>query len=71
MELHEALATVLTGPDPCDGCRWRACCAETGAACVAFREYCGGASHAKWGLMPKQPRLDIGQRLGLAVKPAA
>ncbi|MGH7130285.1 MAG: hypothetical protein ACREIV_17070 [Planctomycetaceae bacterium] len=62
---------ALLGPAPCDTCRHAVRCGDTGEACLAFSEYCRGVSEGKWRLMPKQPRTDIGARLGFRLPETA
>lgn len=59
----------LSGPAPCDACRYRQRCAISGEACLSFSEYCRGVKEHRWQLMPKQPRFDIGKRLGVEARP--
>lgn len=61
--------TLLLGSAPCDNCRHVGQCRQTGAACLAFNAFYLGKSEGTWRLQPKQPRLDIGKRLGLYKAP--
>jgi hypothetical protein len=59
----------LLGPCPCDNCRHVSRCGATGEACLAFFEY--QKTGKGWLLMPKQPRADLGVKLGYRLKETA
>jgi hypothetical protein len=46
----------------------RSRCGKSGEACLAFQLYAAGKSEGVWRLQPKQPRADIGKRLGFRVE---
>jgi hypothetical protein len=71
MLADQAVTVILDAPAPCDRCRHRVHCAQSGEACLSFDLYLKGKSEGKWRLMPTQPRADLGARLGLRQPDAA
>ena len=51
---------ILTESCPCDTCGNAARCANSGEACLAYSAFCKSKD---WLLMPRQPRLDVGERV--------
>ena len=59
---------ALIGVAPCDSCRHWSACKEFGTACVRFKMYTKGAAQHRWMLMPNEPRLDLGKKMGFVTK---
>jgi len=53
---------IMLGPAPCDTCRHIAHCRQSGDACRAFAAF---VDNRAWDFEPREPRADIGRRLGI------
>lgn len=61
-------AAELMGPSPCDRCGFWHHCKVTGDACESFAAYCDRGRSRD---MARQPRADLGVKLGYREKEAA
>jgi hypothetical protein len=66
--IQDQAAATIFGPAPCDSCRHAVRCGKSGEACLSFQLYAAGKSEGVWRLQPKQPRADIGKRLGFRME---
>lgn len=73
MELGQPGATPENlGPCPCDGCRHRTHCGDSGDACDAFVAYANRGKEPAWRYLPRLPNARIGQQLdGFRQRPAS